>query len=106
MRRIKLMADYECWPLWEASPGVVGNVDPNSLGLSASTLDALGRWAKHYDSFLNIDSPLDSREVSPEEQDSFTSEGRRLWALLQVELSGTCEVLYFESGQILQPSQA
>jgi len=34
VRIIKLMADYQCFPLWEASPGKVGNVDPNTLPIS------------------------------------------------------------------------
>lgn len=34
MKTIKLMADYDCFPLWKSSPGEVGNIDPEDLPIS------------------------------------------------------------------------
>ncbi|KES16178.1 hypothetical protein GASC598I20_006050, partial [Gilliamella apicola SCGC AB-598-I20] len=36
MKKIKLMADYECYPLWIDSDNEVGNIDPDSLLISDS----------------------------------------------------------------------
>ncbi len=38
MKRIKLMADYDCYPLWLDSDDEVGNIDPDVLPISDSTL--------------------------------------------------------------------
>jgi hypothetical protein len=49
MRSIKMMADYHCWPLWEASAGRVGNIDPRTLPISRDLVVQLESWARLYD---------------------------------------------------------
>ena len=100
------MADYQCWPLWEADSGMVGNIDPESLPLSATTTDALNSWAKRFDSFLNFDSPIESRVVPSKEQQEFDAEARRLWATLQSELGAQFTVVYWENGHAHEPPKA
>jgi len=43
--RIKVMADYGCWPRWHDGGGEVGNIDPNTLPLSDGLVSALNSWA-------------------------------------------------------------
>lgn len=57
MRVIKLMADYQCFPLWEASPGAVGNIDPKDLPISLSLQRELMVWAEKFDATLNMQDP-------------------------------------------------
>jgi hypothetical protein len=86
MRTIKLMADYQCFPLWEASPGIVGNIDPKDLPISLPLQKRLMAWAEKFDATLNIDDPVNSGFRSEREGVEFRSEGITLAQQLQEEL--------------------
>lgn len=89
---IKLMADYDSWPLWNVTEIV--NLDPETLPLSAATHLALANWERCFNSTLNRADPLKSGFETPEAAESFNAEGRPLWGLLRQELPGN-EVVYF-----------
>ena len=93
MRALKLMADYDCFPLWEASPGVVGNVDPESLPISEDLKCALAYWAKAYDDTLNRDDPSSSGFRSKQAEDAFCMQGNQLLPRLKKELGPDYSVL-------------
>lgn len=57
--KIKVMADYQCWPLWNLS-GSYHNIAPGDLDLSDELVDDLLRWAVDFDSSLNADNPAES----------------------------------------------
>jgi hypothetical protein len=57
VRKIRVMADYQCWPLWEASPGRFGDIEPASLPISDSLRGDLLEWKRMFDSILNLDDP-------------------------------------------------
>lgn len=86
MRTLKLMTDYQCYPLWEASPGEVGNIDPNSLPLSTSLRDQLMDWADVYDKTLNWEDPATSGFTSVDAVDEFKAQGMRLADQMREEL--------------------
>jgi hypothetical protein len=86
MRNIKLMPDYGCFPLWEASAGAVGNIDPRTLPLSVGLTSELEKWAEQYDATLDVDNPLSSGFTSSEHERDFADVGRRLCTLIQQEL--------------------
>ena len=86
MRTIKLMADYDCFPLWEASPGVVGNIDPASLPISKALKADLMTWAESYNETLNRDDPAKSGFNIKEAEDQFKLQGKALSERLQAEL--------------------
>jgi len=99
MKRIKLMADYDCWPLWKASGSEAGDIDPWSLPLSESTRRSLKDWASHYNSWLNRDDPRLSGPRSDADREAFNAEGRRLWKVLRSELPDY-DVIYKEGGVV------
>lgn len=86
MRTLKLMADYDCFPLWEASPGQVGNIDPETLNISAELKGDLAEWARFFDQTLNRDDPANSGFASTEAENAFKMQGRTLGERLQTEL--------------------
>ncbi len=92
--KIKLMADYDCWPIWGVSE--VGNIDPNTLPLSVVTQKALAKWARTYDGTLNRADPIQSGFETSEEAIAFNMEGWRLWECLQRELPNF-KVVYFDN---------
>ncbi|CAB3797233.1 hypothetical protein [Pararobbsia alpina] len=86
MRTIKLMADYQCFPLWEASLGVVGNIDPKGLQISPSLRQGLMTWAAKFDATLNMNDPASSCFESEQAASEFRQEGEVLAQRLQEEL--------------------
>jgi hypothetical protein len=93
MRVIKLMADYQCFPLWEASPGKVGNIDPSSLPISEELGGDLLKWADLYDATLNTDDPIRSGFKTAAERLEFAKIGTRLCQRLREELGPEFQVV-------------
>ena len=91
---IKVMADYDCWPLWHYQDDV-GNIDPAALDLSPGLIEALLAWAEEYDSILNRQDPASTSWPSIERQKDFVDRGRQLALKLKVELASAGRVGYF-----------
>lgn len=106
-RRIKLMADYDCWPLWGMETEDIGNIDPGDLPLTEETVAGLTRWSQEFDARLDRADPARSRPLSPGEEERFEREGQALWRQLQRELGSGFEVYYFSSstGTLLPPDK-
>lgn len=85
VRNLRLMADYECWPLWESGAAAY-NVDPASIPLSDHLRKQLCRWAERYDDTLDRDIPQNSGFPSEAEAQEWINNGRRLAELLRHEL--------------------
>ncbi len=93
--KIKLMADYGCYPLWWASSDKVGDIDPETMPLTEETISHLEKWADIYNATLNWQDPGNSPDLSPEAAAAFEQEGISLWKQLQKELAPNYEVIYF-----------
>ncbi len=92
---IKLMADYECFPLWKSGEAGTANLAPENFPLSAEIKKRLISWAEWYDSTLNPDDPISSGFVTKEDEQAFEEEGRSLCKILLKELKGVYNVVYF-----------
>lgn len=86
MRNIKLMADYQCHPLWNMSPGEYGDIDPCELPISKGLQLRLSKWAATFDETLNADYPPNSGFKTEELEREFKREGKRLAESLRNEL--------------------
>lgn len=80
------MADYYCYPLWEAPPGQVGNIDPSTLPISSDLIAQLTEWACMYDNTLNLDDPASSGFYNDEEESEFKKFGNEIGERLKNEL--------------------
>jgi hypothetical protein len=87
------MPDYYCWPLWEASPGKIGNIDPDDLEISADLKVRLAKWAKEYDGILVLDDPRLSGFKTREAEEQFRRDGLKLAEDLQSELGNEFEII-------------
>lgn len=94
MRRFKLMADYEAWPIWETSGGQYCNVDPAVLGLSDALVKRIEDWADTYSATHNQADPSQSGFDTPDAQSRFEHEGLAIWWALQAALP-EAEISYF-----------
>jgi hypothetical protein len=86
MKKIKVMADYQCHPLWDMSPGMYGDVDPNALPISSELKEQLADWARMFDETLNMADPVSSGFASTEADAAFQAQGIRLAERLRNEL--------------------
>ena len=82
-RKFKLMADYECWPLWDLDRP--DNVDPGDLGLSPVLVRDLELWQDSFDATLNRDDPAQSGFASDEDRSAFEARGLDLLERLRSE---------------------
>lgn len=89
MKAIKLMADYQCHPLWDMTTGQYGDIDPADLPLSEELKRRLNEWARRYDETLNMESPQDSGFKNDSLETEFNVEGHRLAECLRNELGPT-----------------
>ncbi|WP_284087216.1 hypothetical protein [Acinetobacter nosocomialis] len=92
---IKLMPDYQCYPLWEYDElGLVANLNPKDLPISEILIDKLILWFDMYDETLCLDDPINSGFKSIQDEREFKLLGSELFDLLREELTGQYEVIY------------
>jgi hypothetical protein len=103
LQRIKLMPDYNCYPLWDRDDG--GDIEPWELPLSEATIERLLNWQDIYDATIDWDDPASAGFASEKEKRVFEREGISLWNKLQKELGDEYEIVYFSQLQqrVLNP---
>lgn len=94
MKKLKLMADYQSYPLWLTVPDGVANINPDTLPISEELKAEIGAWTTDYDETLNISNPAASGFGSEAEKRLFIARGERLANDLAGELSGHYSVVY------------
>ncbi len=60
-KRIKLMADYGCDPLWAMDDELIGPFSPQHLGVSMELENDLWAWSGAFDLSFDLDDPAKSR---------------------------------------------
>lgn len=93
MKTIKLMADYQCHPLWNMSLHEYGDIDPSELPISRELQLRLFKWAAMYDKTLDINYPPGSGFSNEEMELEFKNEGERLAESLRKELGADYSVV-------------
>lgn len=93
MIKIKLMPDYQCYPLWGMSENNLGNIDPRSLPISEKLISNLMDWAKKYDATLNLEEPINSGFATKEFELAFKKEGEYLLNRLRIELGNSYHLI-------------
>ena len=94
MKKIKLMADYQSYPLWGTTLEEFGDIPPDSLPISLSLKSSLEEWAERYNDTMNIDDPASSGFKNKGDEKLFINDGRKLAERLQVELGNAYEIIY------------
>lgn len=91
-RAMRMMAEFECWPLWDSCSG--DNLNPAELGLSPALVVALAEWSDAYTRTLNQRDPPSSRFRSKADEQAWEAEGLRLLRRLRDELGPSVQVTY------------
>ena len=76
---LKLMPDYDYFPLWISDNNGLYNVNPDALDIPNELKTSLHSWSDSYDKTLNIEEPLFSGFSSQESEENFDLKGKRLW---------------------------
>lgn len=105
-RTVKIMADYECYPVWAETDTGADNISPEHLPLSAELAFELTAWASEFDRTLNRDDPSASGFADETHSDSFAIRGLALSQRCADELGGEYRVLYRDhrDGRVLEMS--
>lgn len=93
MKKIKLMPDYHCFPLWRIDDDICCNIDPYSLPISNILAEELIKWANEYDETLNMNDPVNSGFENTEKEQAFIDKGNNLFKRLKHELRGQYTVV-------------
>ncbi len=91
---LRLMADYECYPLWDAAAAAT-NVDPASLDIPHDLAAALAAWGDEYTVTLNRSDPAASGFTDERAAQTWLKTGAELAARLRAE---GIRVHYFHEG--------
>ncbi|HDG9763171.1 hypothetical protein PS357_16585 [Acinetobacter nosocomialis] len=92
---IKLMPDYQCYPLWEYDEfGLVANLNPKDLPISEILIDKFILWSDMYDESLCLDDPINSAFKSIQHEKKFKLLGEELFKSLSKELSNQYKIIY------------
>ena len=93
---VRVVADYEAFPLWQRDARGTTNVDPVELPISADLTRELLEWADEYDGTLDRGDPLASGFSDPQAEAAFHARGAELAARLAAELPMGFSVEYFD----------
>ncbi len=86
MIKIKLMADYFCYPIWGMTQENMGNIDPKTLPISEELMGDLEDWAKMFDSILDQENPAHSKFLTSDDEQTFETRAFELYQRLRKEL--------------------
>jgi len=105
--KLRIMADYDCYPLWQFGSGSSRNVCPSELPIPDELIRRLSSWQRRYDDTLLRTDPVLSGFSSVEEELSFEREGRDIWREMRSALGPGYQVSYFSDveGKCLDESE-
>ena len=96
IKTLKVMADYQCSPLWIRDVDGLRNTHPNELLLSTDLVNKLMAWATEYDMTLKWDDPASSGFRTQSIHESFVQRGRWLAEEIANQINGDLKVIYFD----------
>lgn len=95
--RVRLMAEYECHPIWLSSFGNTENVAADSLSISQPLASSINEWAESYEATHRPGDPISSGFEDRASERAFAGAGASLAARLQEELGEAYSVTYFNA---------
>jgi hypothetical protein len=94
--KIRVMAEYECFPVWIIRGTETLNPPPEDLGVGQDLAADLRRWAADFDSTFNPDDPLSSGFQEANDEEEFNERGRGLAHRVAAAVGSEFQVAYFD----------
>lgn len=94
MRKIIIMSEYNCYPLWEAKEDGLINFEAYELGISYELAKKIEDWGEQFELTYNADDPVSSSFKSEDEKKNFIATGNLILKELRSALSRNFEIEY------------
>lgn len=95
MKKIRLVTDYFCYPVFHddgATTGEYGDINPYTLPISKELANDLIEWQHWYERGINMNDPGNSAGMSTAEEELFKKYGHDLLERLASELGSEYQV--------------
>lgn len=82
-RRLKLMAEVQCWAIWEMDG--TENIDPSTLPLPEQLVKEINQWSDRFDAIYKLGEPNFHENIafgSSQDENAFYDDGWKLLARL------------------------
>ena len=102
--KIKIMRDYQCYPIWIDDFEHFTNLNPAEIPLSKNLVQRLSAWSELYEKNVNLIDPFDVFNVSLKselEERAEELEGLEIWLAVRNELKEKYDVIYVLEGKLL-----
>lgn len=101
MNELRMMLEYQAYPLWVIHDDGLENIEPHSLNISPSLADKIEQWGDRFEETYIPDDPGSSGFKNADEEKKFIAEGINLLAELKSECLGRYTVEYHtNSGEV------
>lgn len=104
MTAVKIMADYNCMPVWAANDGAYGDMPPNVLSVSNELEGALLDWQDAFDASLNLEDPANSYWTN-EQFEAHLAQGLELARRVKLERPELTVYAHSMRGQLIVDPQ-
>ncbi|GAA5527200.1 hypothetical protein [Herpetosiphon gulosus] len=94
IKKLRLAAEYACFPLWWDDGAQFGDLDPRELPISSQLQQALMDWSEQFDAIYNLDDPATSSFRNLAAERLFAEQGLILAQQLQTELGCDYHICY------------
>lgn len=94
IKKLRLAAEYACFPLWWDDGFQFGDLDPFELPISPQLQQALIDWSEQFDAIYTLDDPASASFVSLAAEQLFAEQGLVLAKQLQAELGCDYHICY------------
>jgi len=95
MQQLRVMAEYECHPIWRDETNGTSNIAPDDLALPGDLASRFNEWALTFDETYAVSDPPSSEFADAVSRDQFYERGLALARELGVAIPDA-EVRYFD----------
>lgn len=86
MKKIIIMSEYKCYPLWESKADGLANFEAYELDIPYKLAERIEGWGDQFESTYNIDDPVSSGFKTEDEKSRFVETGKVLMQELHTAL--------------------
>ena len=94
MHKLRLAAEYACFPLWWDDGVQFGDLDSSELPISLQLQQALTDWSEQFDAIYDLADPATASFTSLAAERLFAEQGLVLVQQLQTELGCDYHICY------------
>lgn len=92
--KVKLMPEYECYPIWVENKGLFDNIKPEKLPISPGLAIDIMEWSKIYEKTYNHKNPIESGFLTDIDKEFFCNRGIILKERLALELGSNYDIVF------------